>query len=320
MVGNRSIPLEPIEATDTEIRVVVGALPPNTGPGTIMAELGNGNRGIWEPIFDDIVVDEPVWVWEKDNNIPGEGGAPFDPQDPPADPFTTWYHSLEPEDGKLCIFIDGDWPQVSKVQISGRMRDHTTGKGYDQFHSCITITGPMSAVECAERICDAIKCAWSQLAGVDVICEVTPVGNNGAKITLAFENGSIDWGNITVCVADLSDGGYEQWKIDNGVTNDDEDLDQDGLAAIVEYHLGLNPNVPDPNPFNLDINSTSGEVIFEFIKGTSAADITVTVECSTDLINWEPIAINPLGDPIGLVNIIVEFEDRKFFRIRYTSP
>jgi hypothetical protein len=57
-------------------------------------------------------------------------------------------------------------------------------------------------VDCAARICDALRCAWFQQAGIVVDCEVAadPTGLDRAKITLSLPNGNIDWGNITVCV------------------------------------------------------------------------------------------------------------------------
>ena len=104
----------------------------------------------------------------------------------------------------MCIYLPDPGRPTALVDISGRMRDHTTCKGYDQFASQVELTGGgTDPLDCAMRICDTLKCAWSQLAGVRVDCIAEPFGVDGAKITLTFVNGPIDWGHITVCVTDL---------------------------------------------------------------------------------------------------------------------
>lgn len=197
------------------------------------------------------------------------------------------------------------------VTISGRMRDHTTGKGYDQFSSGITMDAPMSALGCARRICDAISCTWSQLAGVRVLCVAEPFGNNGAKITLLFENGSIDWGSISLCATDVGTlQTFDQWKAAHGVIDDDEDLDFDGIPASVEAYLGLDPNVADAI-----LADTDPLGIVAYQRNPTLTGLLAYIETSTNLLDYKVVAVNPPGDVLG--NITVLFPDlgrRGFWR------
>jgi hypothetical protein len=55
---------------------------------------------------------------------------------------------------------------------------------------------------CAQAICDMIVCAFFQQAGIAINCEVTPLADGSAKITVSLPNGSVDWGNIDICLVD----------------------------------------------------------------------------------------------------------------------
>jgi len=68
-----------------------------------------------------------------------------------------------------------------------------------------------------------------------------------------------------------------------------DDPDGDGLPALIEYALNLDPNTPDsdqlPRPV-IDGNNLT----YTYPKDTSKADITYEVEVSTDLDLWVPLA------------------------------
>ena len=94
----------------------------------------------------------------------------------------------------MCIYIDGDWQAGSKIQISGRLRDHPSNIGHDQLAKCLRFTQAGTTLDCALRICDSLKCAWQQQLGINVICEATQTPDGRVKITLRFPNGNIGWG------------------------------------------------------------------------------------------------------------------------------
>lgn len=60
-----------------------------------------------------------------------------------------------------------------------------------------------------------------------------------------------------------------------------DDLDLDGLSALVEYALGTNDNTFDSSPLTLSDGSVS------FRRNLAGDDISLIVETSTDLITWE---------------------------------
>ena len=293
------------------IQAPMGTVTPDALPGPVMVDLGEGLTGPVVPLFPDVTFTREHWGWKNDPRVPAFPGPPLTPLPVPPPPNETWFFNEPPSGGMMCIFIDGDWGTRSKVTISGRMRDHTTGKGYDQFSSGVMINGPMSAFECAIRICDVISCTWSQLAGVRVLCIPEPVGNDGAKITLLFENGSVDWGNISICVTRL-DGllTFDQWKVANGVIEDLEDLELDGIPAIIEAYLGL-----DPNKVDTIEAVTDPAVSVRFRRDPAVVGLEAYIETSTNLLDYRVIAVNPPSDLLG--NISVLFPDlgpRGFWR------
>ena len=42
--------------------------------------------------------------------------------------------------------------------------------------------------------------------------------------------------------------GYDQWKVANGITDDNSDTDSDGLTAFAEYATGNDPDLADASP------------------------------------------------------------------------
>ena len=87
---------------------------------------------------------------------------------------------------------------------------------------------------------------------------------------------------------DTTGGGYSDWETTNGVTlGPDGDDDADGIANLVEYALGLNPQTPDGSP------GTFNGTLLSFTKGAEAVgngDITYSIETSTDLGITDPWA------------------------------
>ncbi len=124
--------------------------------------------------------------------------------------------------------------------------------------------------------------------------------------------------------------GYDQWKLANGITDDQSDHDNDGLTALAEYATGN-----DPNMANYSASTTAGLVTVDsdgflsitYQESLSAIDITFKIQDSSDLEDWvdvpslvlvEEIIDNEsqtkkvtmrLPDP-------VTSESRKFLRVR----
>ena len=202
MNGDLAIPLEVIQATDTQLRVRLGPVAPNARPGPVGVALGQGGRGIFKPLFPDINVVEPAWVWVRTPQGPEAlTPQPFTPVPTPINNRVKWFFSGPPTNGVICLFLDGNWPAPSKIRVQARAHDHQRGIGRDLDAFCITVPGGGTLMDCAARICDTIRCAFMQQGMVAVNCTATQVpGANQVKLTLTMPDGHIGWGNLNVCV------------------------------------------------------------------------------------------------------------------------
>ncbi|MGB0144535.1 MAG: sigma factor [Akkermansiaceae bacterium] len=63
--------------------------------------------------------------------------------------------------------------------------------------------------------------------------------------------------------------------------NPDDDLDRDGVSALVEHALGTSDTLSNESPIILT------ETTFSFSRNLAADDVQISVETSTDLVNWQ---------------------------------
>jgi len=88
---------------------------------------------------------------------------------------------------------------------------------------------------------------------------------------------------------------YETWKVDNGITDDESDNDNDGITAFAEYAVGTDPAV-----FNAGSLTTGDSVVIDnesfltitYQKSLTANEVIFKVQESSDLETWVD-AINP---------------------------
>ena len=125
---------------------------------------------------------------------------------------------------------------------------------------------------------------------------------------------------------------YEQWKLDNGITDDNSDSDGDSLTAFAEYATGNNPNVANPSPV-----FTQGFVSFEgdqylsvtYQQGLDVADVIFEIQESTGLETWttvpDPVLIEEIEDPATQTKLVtvrlpdpVSLDAKNFVRVRMT--
>jgi autotransporter-associated beta strand protein len=115
-------------------------------------------------------------------------------------------------------------------------------------------------------------------------------------------------------------GGFTQWAIDNDVVEGETgDDDKDGIINLVEYALGLNPQIADPAPGTFVGN------LLSFTKGTeakAAGDVTYLIETSTSLAagSWSTAAAAQDPDTISYQLPANEPGGRIFARLRVTRP
>jgi len=70
-----------------------------------------------------------------------------------------------------------------------------------------------------------------------------------------------------------------------GITNFYRDDDGDGLSALMEYALGLDPNIPSPNGA-LGVSFADNYLTLSFRRQPGATDLQFLLEFSSDLIAW----------------------------------
>ena len=105
------------------------------------------------------------------------------------------------------------------------------------------------------------------------------------------------------------------------------DLDNDGLANLVEYALNLDPKVFD-NSSNVPFASVvGGKLALTFDRWKKAVDITYDVQVTVDLINWTTVSnvesVVDNGNGTESVTIsddeLLVNNERRFIRIRVTE-
>jgi len=88
---------------------------------------------------------------------------------------------------------------------------------------------------------------------------------------------------------------FDTWASANGIpgSNLDEDQDEDGIPALIEYALGLDPLAKNLLP------TLAPDLSLTFIKGIDAAAdpaLSYVIETSADLIDWDP-AVGAVNGP-----------------------
>jgi hypothetical protein len=107
---------------------------------------------------------------------------------------------------------------------------------------------------------------------------------------------------------------YAAWASANGIAGHaaSADFDQDGIANLVEYALGLDPTVPNGRP------GTFSGGILSFSKGEAASsngDVSYQIEQSAGLAGWIPVT--PAVNDVGTISCVLPAgQARVFARLR----
>ncbi len=112
-----------------------------------------------------------------------------------------------------------------------------------------------------------------------------------------------------------------------GGIHPDEDRDDDGASAIMEYALGGSLTAPDHG-----LTEAVGKT-FGFSREASATDVGITIEDSIDMAAWTPRSVSQGGSPFasdpgygvsetpgGKVTLTAPEGTRRFFRLRFSYP
>jgi len=193
----------------------------------------------------------------------------------PADePETKQRFMAQIEDGAFCLYLRGDW--VGDDPISIAMQAQTECDTFSFSADDVSLGGDGSALDCAERLKDVIRCAFIQQTGVGVHIECHPIaGSNTVKLTfqLASEKPILN-GCLAIC-ANVSTEGDDADADGDGLTNAQEtanntnaldpDSDNDGVLDGTEVANGT-------NPLRADSDGDGASDFDELLAGTDPMD------------------------------------------------
>jgi hypothetical protein len=100
--GSLTIPMETIQASDTEVLAVLGHVPPNARPGRLRVTVGRGSSRVLQlpPPFTDFK--DVSWNWSG-GGASAESSQDFNPRPGPLSPGEICLYSGAPVDGKLTV-------------------------------------------------------------------------------------------------------------------------------------------------------------------------------------------------------------------------
>lgn len=124
--------------------------------------------------------------------------------------------------------------------------------------------------------------------------------------------------------------GYDEWKLVNGITDDQSDDDHDGLTAFAEYATGSDPSVPNQDsasPAGIVTVDNEGFLSITYQRSLSANDVSFKVQESADLQSWadvpSPVLVQEIIDEDNQTKKVTErlpapvtSGSRKFLRVR----
>ena len=117
--------------------------------------------------------------------------------------------------------------------------------------------------------------------------------------------------------------GYPEWKAVNGIVEDSDDPDGNGLTAIEEYCLGIDSAEEDASPETAyGFAYSADQLSFLFDRSSGRDDVMPVIEAypQSGFAVWSPVAVDPTeGDEPVFFDIDSEGLDRNFVRLR-TSP
>ena len=161
------IPFVPADAAGKAFKVMIGA--------------GVGIRAPIIPEFGNVQVLADPWRWAGE---PAEGAVwPVAVLPVFVPPANLTFTSVPPLDGKICLFINQDWPAAgTKIRLYARIHK-PCDMGCDINFQDIRIVGGGTKFDCAVRICSLLQQAFDE-RGRPVRCNVSADALGNAKITL----------------------------------------------------------------------------------------------------------------------------------------
>ncbi|MES2920352.1 MAG: immunoglobulin domain-containing protein [Verrucomicrobiota bacterium] len=110
-----------------------------------------------------------------------------------------------------------------------------------------------------------------------VLGEIVAAGAGAGVLTWHKSN----W--LKTSYADPATDTFAAWSARNGITGPDSD--GDGIADLMEFGLGLNPQQPSMQGLPT-LSQAAGQRVFRFTRPNNLSGLTYTVQTSTDLEEW----------------------------------
>jgi hypothetical protein len=130
-------------------------------------------------------------------------------------------------------------------------------------------------------------------------------------------------------VVTIQDKPFDAWRFnsftgpelaDPFISGETADPEDDQLANLIEYALGLAPKSPDASPVSLV--QPANYLTLTAAKNPAATDIIWGAEVSENLSSWSPAVIitNTASEFIARDNILINDAERRFIRLKITRP
>jgi hypothetical protein len=129
-------------------------------------------------------------------------------------------------------------------------------------------------------------------------------------------------GSLTPGGSDAS--GYAAWKTTNGIANDTDDTDGDGLSPLLEYALGGSPSAASLASLPTTVKNPDGSFTFTLRRALTADDVSHEIQETSDLANvaFTPAAATLIsrtaagGVETYVYTIPASPATQRFFRVR----
>ncbi len=153
----------------------------------------------------------------------------------------------------------------------------------------------------------------------------------GANTLTASYSGAASFGtSVSSSVTQTVISALEAWRIAQGLAQNGSgtaantaDPDGDGLNNLLEYALGGTPtdatSAPLPTAALVPLTST---LTLTFKRARPAAELTYTVQASSDLVIWTDLATNPgaVGEKVTVTDAPPADAKRRFMRLKASVP